>query len=285
VKTYEPLRIHVWSTSGGKSAFKDSTRADELVQGVVSTILKKPSEDWLVVHHKPARDLPDIRAMVLEKTAGKVDPQRLHFLTWGNHAATNAFVEVPNVILAGTLFFRPSQYEALGRLAAATPDADAFAAEDRKTIEAGEHAHGILQALCRAAVRKCHGSQCAPCDAYIIASTRSGIGEQLADIIPGCTLELWTPIKRELKGKVAEAVEFLRHWFSYPTIRYVKFQQVMEAIKVTSAANFNRDIRRNPLFRAELAEMGLVEWGPRSRFTSFKRFGSTVFAAEAQEAA
>jgi hypothetical protein len=37
-------------------------------------------------------------------------------LHWGAHDATNDYANVPNIILAGTLFLRPSYYEALGRL-------------------------------------------------------------------------------------------------------------------------------------------------------------------------
>jgi hypothetical protein len=48
---------------------------------------------------------------------------RVHFLNWGNHA-TNKFGDVPNVILAGTLFYRPSYYEALPRLVAHLRAAD-----------------------------------------------------------------------------------------------------------------------------------------------------------------
>ena len=55
--------------------------------------------------------------------------------------ATNEFVDVRNVILAGTLFYRPSFYEALKRLATLTPAFLAATRGPRGTIwlnEAGE---------------------------------------------------------------------------------------------------------------------------------------------------
>ena len=53
-KDYTPLTIHHWAVSGGKSAFKDTTKGARLVRGVANTINSKPTEKWLVVHHKDA---------------------------------------------------------------------------------------------------------------------------------------------------------------------------------------------------------------------------------------
>jgi hypothetical protein len=99
----------------------------------------------------------------------------VHFVHLGAHDATNQFSHVPNVVLAGTLFLRPSGYEALARLASAYPSDE----ERIKQVTLGEHCHMILQALCRGAVRKCVGNACPPARPYIIASRRSGIEEQL----------------------------------------------------------------------------------------------------------
>lgn len=53
-----------------------------------------------------------IRAQLPPATNAKVD-----VLTWGNHLATNEYADVPNVILAGTLFMCDSFYTALTHLA------------------------------------------------------------------------------------------------------------------------------------------------------------------------
>lgn len=276
VKTYEPLKVHVWRTGGGKSAFRDLERAQELIEGITKTVLTKPREHWLIVHHKPSRDLPDIPKLVTKALAGRVTPEMVHFLSWGNHAATNQYAGVKNVVLAGTLFFRPSQYEALGRLAARHPDTEKYSLEERKAIETGEHAHGILQALCRAAVRQCRGSQCAPSDAWIIASARSGIEGQLETVFPGCQVDEWRPVRRALQGKVAQAVEYLNYRFREPRVDFVAFKDVMKAVGILKPSDFQTLIRRSQQFKAEMAEMGLVEWGPKARFTGFKRYGKPV---------
>src|ERR1700694_2168524 len=72
----------------------------------------------------------------------------VHFLTCGQHDATNKFANVSNVILAGTLIKPNPVYETLGRLAAALPSSsDPF--EETATVKRGEHCHGVLQANAR----------------------------------------------------------------------------------------------------------------------------------------
>jgi hypothetical protein len=97
-----------------------------------------------------------------------------------------------------------------------TPLRPAQGAIGRATLDEvtlGEHRHLVLQALCRGSVRRCQGTECAPCDAYIIAATRSGIPAALPDIFPGCRVVRWQPVQKALSGKVKEAAEFLIDWF------------------------------------------------------------------------
>ena len=109
----------------------------------------------------------------------------VHFLHWGVHDATNLFAHVPNIILAGTLFLRPSDYEALGRLASAHPSSRGRYDEERtRQVTLGEHRHMILQALCRGAVRKSVGNGCPPTRAYIIASRTVGDRQGAAVDLP-----------------------------------------------------------------------------------------------------
>ena len=152
-KRYDDLTIHVWDRGGGKSGFRNN--GDLLVEGIASTILTRPDEPWLVVHHKQegiGRDIEDEVRALLPPTV------RVHFLHWGAHDATNEYADVPNIILAGTLFLRTSHYEALGRLASGHPSSSGrFDDEKVRQVTAGEHRHLILQALCRGAVRRCVG--------------------------------------------------------------------------------------------------------------------------------
>src|SRR5262249_52393726 len=147
------LAIHVWQRGGGKSSFRRDGRL--LVEGIASTIMSRPDEDWLVVYHKSGIDRDFVEEV---RTQLPVFGPTVHFLHWGVHDATNLFGHVPNVILAGTLFFPASHYEALGRLASAYPSSRGRYDEERiRHVTLGEHRHMILQALCRGAVRKCVG--------------------------------------------------------------------------------------------------------------------------------
>jgi hypothetical protein len=115
VKDYAPLTVHVWRTSGSKTAF--GKRSYDLAMGIANTIQARPNEKWLVVAHKRSGRVGDIGAQVVSRLPVEVR-DNVSVVTWGNHMATNAFVDVTNVILAGTLFMRPSLYTALTHLAA-----------------------------------------------------------------------------------------------------------------------------------------------------------------------
>ncbi|TAM46255.1 MAG: hypothetical protein EPN55_05805 [Gammaproteobacteria bacterium] len=274
-KRYDRLTVNVWNTGGGKSSFeRGSAGAKELVEAIAATINTKPGEEWLVIHHAASKRTEDIPAGVSPLLP---DASKVHFVNWGRHAATNAFAHVKNVILAGTLFYRPSQYEALGRLAAGMkPEQGEYPLSARKRIELGESKHGILQAACRGAVRNCDGEQAHAADAYLIASVRSGIPQTLPELFPGCRVVRWAPVKRALTGKVKEAVEYLQRRFSAPGTAVVKFSEVQKVLGM-SAANFRRAVRQHPAFVAEIAELSLVEWGPKALFTAFKRVDASDF--------
>ena len=257
-KSYSNLTVHVWTTGGGKSAF--AKRGKTLVDGIATTINTKSEDEWLVVCHKPKPGFWDVETDVRELLTGSQD--KVHFITWGNHYATNAYSNVPNVILAGTLFWPASAYESLGRLAAAFPsDRGRYPEESFKAVMEGEHSHLILQALCRGSVRLCKGSDCAPCDAYIIASVNKGIPDAIPRIFPGCTVLRWRPIPRALTGKVREAVGFIAQWFGEHDQDYLPFKLVKAAINMTDSANFKNCVRRHPDFVEELVSMGIVEYG------------------------
>lgn len=259
-KSYANLRVHVWPTGGGKSAFR--RQGMKLIDGIAATINTKPDEEWLVVCHKSESSF-DVEATVRDLVDLGVDQDKLHFITWGNHHATNQYSKVKNVILAGTLFYRTSHYEALGRLSAARrADDGVFTQKDRRQIELGEHAHLVLQALCRGAVRVCEDGCCASCDAYIIASTKSGIEEALPTIFPDCSIMPWKPVQTILTGKVKDAVEFIDKWLEdHPGENYIPFITVRDAIGISNARNFAKNVRQHEDFIEGMAERNIIEYG------------------------
>jgi hypothetical protein len=276
-KRYDALTVNVWNTYGGKRAFEK--RREELIDGVVQVINSKPTEEFLVVGHKAKKPMRgkkagDAKATTADKMKPRVnieddvreriegDKGRVKFLTWGSHTATNEFVDIPNVILAGTLFYRASYYDALGRLVTATRPGRRLEERILNDIELGEHRHLVLQALCRGRVRKCDGDACLPCEAYIIAANRTGIPAALPDIFPGCKVKLWRPIKRDLRGKVADAFKVITEWFDHaaPDAK-LRFVDVQRAIDISDTSNFREDIRKHPDLVAGLSEYGIREDG------------------------
>jgi hypothetical protein len=231
-KVYDNLTIMHWARGGGKDSFHNYR--NELVDGIAATINKKLDEEWLVVHHKPDHKIANLEAAIGSLVEGNRD--RVKYVTWGSHQATNDFTEIKNVILAGTLFYPKSTIEARGRLSAKVPSGEPLGQERFKQTEAGEHKELILQALCRGSVRKCHGGSCAPCTAYIIAASRTGIREMLPEVFPDCTVEDWLPKERPLKGKIKVFTDYLLA----NQDRRLPFVEVMLAINEPNKANFNK---------------------------------------------
>lgn len=274
-KDYSPLKLKVWSTGGGKSAFQ--TNGDTLLEGIAKVVNERVSEDWLLIHHKNPAFQRKLERLLVPRT-GKV-----YYLNWGRHDATNEFASVPNVILAGTLFYPKARYEALGRAAAGVPSAHGpFPIKSSAEVELGEHRNLILQALCRGAVRKCHGASCPAVTAYIIASARSGIRDELPFVFPNATVEAWRPVKHDLKGNPARAATFVIEALTTGATE-VPFAAVRKHLGITNTSNFNKTIRRHATFVEALAEQGIIE-GPLGHPSSFMRAAVAYFGQELENA-
>lgn len=269
-KSYRNLTVHVWSRGGGKASWKDRGTSAVLLEGIANTIKTKPQEEWLIVHHKPGRGVPDV-PKELQRILPDAVFKRLSFTNWGRHKATNRFSHISNVILAGTLFLRPSQYEARKRLSAALTAETDVSQTDLDVFQLGEQADDILQALCRASVRLSDGDSCPKSNAYIIASARSGIEGALPAIFPDCVVETWRPVRISLKGKVDMAAKYLERWASKAKRGdTIKFSEIAKYIGEKNRGF--KDIRHNnPKFKAFVAELGLYEYGSNVYFTSYRK--------------
>jgi hypothetical protein len=191
---------------------------------------------------------------------------------WGrNHHGTNDYAHVKNVILAGTLFYRPSYYESMGRLGSGFKSTERLTKGDFEDVMIGEHRHLFLQALCRGAVRQCIGDVCAPCYAYIIASVKSGIGEALPYIFPGSKVARWKPLGTALRGKLKHAAGIIIDRLKADPECLVRFKDIMASIGMTDTSNFRRSIRNHPDFMDVMAEEGIIEWGLGKRTTGFAK--------------
>lgn len=277
-KKYRDLTIHYWNKGGGKRAFGEEKQRADLIEGVASAINSKPSEEWLVIVHKSEGDkLPDIQGLIEPLVSNK--DQRVHFRTWGKHYATNQFVKVRNVVLAGTLFFPESTYEARGRAAGALAAEDELTPSDLREVKLGEHSHDILQALCRGSVRVCVGDSCSPMDAFVIAAANTGIPAHLPKIFPGCKVVPWEPVEKPLQGKLREAVLYLYRRFKSEPGCAVSFQELRDYLGIPDQSNFNRLIRNDPRFKRELERMDVYETALKAKhryLTHFERAKGAV---------
>jgi hypothetical protein len=274
VKDYAPLTIHWWKRGGGKAAFY--TGGNELAKGIAETIAQQPDEDWLVVHHKPSRQVGDVERMVrrqLPRGRGQVS-----FCNWGNHLGTNEYGDVGHVILAGTLFMSLGHDVALTHLCKGRPMSQRFVdPADAELTQKGETADGVLQAISRGRVRKSDGKKCQPMQAYIIATSQSGMADILAEAFPGSTVVAWDPLKNADKSKAKAALDFVdkaladgQQWVPYAAIR--------EAIKVPDKTNFRRDVLNHPTWKQGLLARRLEVDQPRGRPHGLRRAGLPVAA-------
>lgn len=249
-KSYEGLTIGIWDRGGGKDAFFYD--APTIADGVAKTITARADEDWLVVHHKPTVNF-DFKQLVQQRVA---DATNVKFVTWGQHDATNEFANIPNVILAGVLFKPEPVYEATGRASADLPSASStFDWTDE--VRLGEHAHGILQALCRGAMRHLQNGSCATSRAFIIAHKGSGIPALLPHVFPGASIVGWLPIPKPLKGHAENTFDYLVARVEADPSGVVPFSDVYRHIGVTKD-NFKR-VRSHKGFRQALAACGIAE--------------------------
>jgi hypothetical protein len=175
--------------------------------------------------------------------------------------------------LAGTLFYPKSTYELRARASKGLDPNDELDFESYKALEMGEHKNLILQAACRGSVRKCVGDQGGAMDLYLIASNKTGIPYILNEIFPGAKLKKWLPTERPLRGKVGEAVAYIKEYFNNWKNRFklLSFTEVKEAIG-RRRQNFNQDIRKHPDFQAALARLNVGETSlnKSNRLTHFR---------------
>lgn len=253
IKDYSPLTVHTWRLAGSKTGFE--RHGVNLVKGITDTIKTKPNERWLVVLHKESRKVGNI-ADAIRRQLPAVVADNVATITWGQHMATNAYADVPNVILAGTLFMRESFYVALTHLAQDRPIASGFIARDAvvRTMR-GEHANLVLQAVCRGRVRKSDGAKCKAMSAFIIASPKSGIPNDIPSIFPGCRVVDWNAKETAARG-YQRAVAYIQSALASGET-WVAQRTVAAALKM-DPRNFRKRVLRRPEFQAALAGLQLV---------------------------
>ncbi|MGR3735677.1 hypothetical protein [Pseudophaeobacter sp.] len=255
VRMCQNLKVQVMYRGSGKDAWRKN--GEVLAQELASLINSKPDEEWLVVYHKGVNSgaIPDQVKGLLSS-----NPDRVSFLNWGKHQGTNEFRHIKNVILAGMNNHPQTDYEMKARYYGGIGDDQDVCMAHVKQMEAGEHMHHILQAICRSAVRQGIGAMCGPCNAYIIAPKRSGIRDNLPKVFPGCKVSTWHPTtKRKATGKVGAALLYVATHFTDRPEVVLMFTELQSALEISNSSNFRNSIRRNETYKAGLETLGVEE--------------------------
>ncbi|WP_096171794.1 hypothetical protein [Cohaesibacter sp. ES.047] len=253
-RNYRNLTIGIMHKGSGKDAWLKN--GDTLAQEVAQLIDSKPDEEWLVIYLKGAiggRTPERIKELLIS------DAGRVQFLNWGKHQGTNDFRHIQNVILASLNNYPETDYEMTARHCSGTPNDQAIAATVVSQVQAGEHMHHILQALCRSYVRQGSGNECGVCNAYIIAPPCSGARAFLPKVFPGCQITTWKPAKVKLKGWVADAIRQIEAYFAENPDGTYLYKDLRKQLGVKDISNFNKRVRKHDSFKIALDDLGLEE--------------------------
>ena len=114
-KDYGPLTIQTWQTAGSKSGFEKN--ADTLTKGITDTILTKPTEQWLVVVHKPGGKVRDVDKAIRRLIACRHRGERHHHHVGQPHEHQRTHGRSQrdpcwHTVHAGQLLHCPDQYGA-----------------------------------------------------------------------------------------------------------------------------------------------------------------------------
>src|SRR5438309_10914992 len=102
-------------------------------------------------------------------------------------------------------------------------------------------------------------------DAYLIAAKKSGIGDLLATIFPGCTVQRWDPLgeKQTLTPSLKAAQEFLRKEIA-KGVNEVTYRDIQAAVGISSKKFPERVSHRSEWPRL-IANLGLETFGGAQR--------------------
>lgn len=244
-KSYKGFTIHDWNKGAGKSTQK--TNPKPIIKAVIDTINNHipKDEDVLVVYFlkQHNRDI-DVREEIEKGITDNKD--RIKFLNWGKHTATNEFQTVKHVIHVGVLQYGASTYEATGRASKKLRVEELLSESDYQAVRLGEIAHNVFQAACRGAVRKAVGNGCPEgCHLWTIIPIKKGTGiteDFLTSVFPDADVVNWLPALPNLSQKQTKVITELVRLKGKTT----KKQDLANKLEL-KATNLMRDINNDKI--------------------------------------
>lgn len=206
-KSYRNLRIHHWDRAAGLAVHRDNAEVEELAKGVLCAFQEVPAREMLlIVHRLPEKEYASLADRIRAKAKaeyGQAGLERLRFVTWGRHMASNAFADIRHVVAIGMLQYPPPVIEATWRAANGTPIEKDVTSEEFEATRLGEVKHHLFQAVGRGAVRRCvDGDVPEGCKLWVIYSTHGRMQiprTLLGEVFPGATVEAWEPFGVRLR--------------------------------------------------------------------------------------
>ncbi|WP_292939371.1 MULTISPECIES: hypothetical protein [unclassified Novosphingobium] len=139
---------------------------------------------------------------------------------------------------------------------------------DHAATRRGEQSHHLLQALCRASVRKSSSGEAGACRAFLITSVGE-IDDVLQTNFPGLTVLPWQAVAPA--GYVSQAMDYLDRLFSDPAVVNIRKKDLRTALGMSKASNLSRDVLEKDVFQHFIADAGL-EIAARGICRSVSRF-------------
>jgi hypothetical protein len=202
-KTYRNLTVRWYNHGSGQAAYRSRQEIEELASIAAQAALDKPQgEQVLIIHRKgakaPATTLPALLRSKVRQAGG--DDRCIHFLTWGNHKATNDFQNIKHVVLVGVHQAPLATIIALVYGTSRRPIHNRVSANDIELMRMSRIVADLNQAIGRSAVRKMTPEGDVPqgCTVDLIASSWGPMGfkdpeETLKSMFRGLTIKSWYP--------------------------------------------------------------------------------------------
>jgi hypothetical protein len=202
IADYSSLELHWWDKSAGKSALAVHSQRAVIVEASVELLNSRDDEDWLVIHQKEVAAYLNNPGYCIARDieAGLNRKDRVKFLHWGNHIATNDYRHIRNVLIIGGNQYPNLSYEAI--YMAATGQLTSPDKQRVNEIGAFEFAHHVYQAACRSNLRQMVGEVAGSAKVYLIAANRAGREEAIEAAFRGCTIHQWQPLPGKPKARV-----------------------------------------------------------------------------------
>jgi hypothetical protein len=207
-KVYRNLTIHHWDHAAGMEAHRSPANLERFAVAAALAVKEVPAGELVLIVHRLAEEgkgYRNLQRRILERVrATGGGPERVRFLTWGRHTASNAYADIGNVIVIGLHQYSMAANEAGFRASARTFVADAVSDEQVHEFRLGEVKHHLFQAVGRGATRKCVAGGVPPgCRLWCVFSTNGRMGvprKLLEEVFPGAPVHTWEPLGTQLRG-------------------------------------------------------------------------------------